>query len=68
MDGIKVSNKKVVEFMEYVEPCYNYKNWMQIVQYKKVCVGMHYQKNIYNGKKMMKGKDLLCTLMESQKQ
>ena len=28
MNGIEVSYKKVVEFMEYVGPYYNYKNWM----------------------------------------
>ena len=32
MDGTKVSYKKVVELMDYVAPCYNYNNWMQIVQ------------------------------------
>ena len=26
MDGINVSYKKVIEWMEYVGPCYNYKN------------------------------------------
>ena len=35
MDGIKVSYNKVVELVRYVGPCYNYKNWMRIVQYKK---------------------------------
>ena len=35
MDGIKVSYKKVSELMEYVGPCYDYKSWMHIVQYKK---------------------------------
>ena len=35
MDSIKVSYKKVYELMEYVGPCYDYKSWMHIVQYKK---------------------------------
>ena len=35
MDSIKVSYKKVVQLMEYVEPCYDYNSWMQIVRYKK---------------------------------
>ena len=35
MDGIKVSYNKVSELMEYVGPCYDYKSWMHIVQYKK---------------------------------
>lgn len=35
MDGIKVCYNKVVELMEFVRPCYNYNNWMQIVRYKK---------------------------------
>ena len=34
-DGIKVSYNKVIELMEYVGPCYDYKSWMHIVQYKK---------------------------------
>ena len=34
---------------------------------KKVCVGMHYQLIIYNGKKMIKVKKILCTLMGDQK-
>ncbi len=35
MDDKKVSYNKVAELMEYVGPCYNYNNWMWIVQYKK---------------------------------
>ena len=62
MDGIKVSYNKVVELMEYVGPCY--KNCMGIAQYKK---GMHYQKIIYNWKKMIKVKDFLFTLIGDQK-
>ena len=35
MNDIKVNYNKFVELMEYVEHCYNYNNWMWIVQYKK---------------------------------
>ena len=30
-----MSYNKVSELMEYVGPCYDYKSWMHIVQYKK---------------------------------
>ena len=33
IDGIRVSYNKVVKLVELVGPCYNYNNWMQIVQY-----------------------------------
>ena len=33
MEGIKVYYKKVTKLMEYVRPCYSYKDWMQLVQY-----------------------------------
>ena len=68
MDGIKVSYNKVSELMEYVGPCYDYKSWMHIVQYKKVCIGMPSQKIIYNNKTIIKVKVWLYTLMEGQKQ
>lgn len=35
MDDIKLNYNKLVELMEYVGPCYNFKNWMCIVQYNK---------------------------------
>jgi hypothetical protein len=35
MDGIKVCYKGLNELMEYVGPCYIYKEWIQIVQYTK---------------------------------
>lgn len=33
MDGIKVCYNGLIEFIEYVKPCYNYNDWMQLVQY-----------------------------------
>jgi hypothetical protein len=33
MDGIKVKYGGVTELMEYVEPCYNYGDWMRLAQY-----------------------------------
>jgi hypothetical protein len=33
MDGIKVKYGGVIELMEYVEPCYNYGDWMRLAQY-----------------------------------
>jgi hypothetical protein len=33
MDGIKVGYDRCTELMEYVGPCYNYKDWMRLVQY-----------------------------------
>ena len=33
MDGIKVFYDKITELMEYVEPCYNYRDWIKLVQY-----------------------------------
>jgi hypothetical protein len=33
MDGIKVGYKRCTELMEYVRPCYNYRDWMWLVQY-----------------------------------
>ena len=33
MDGIKVSYGRCIELMEYVGPCYNYSDWMRLVQY-----------------------------------
>ena len=35
MDGIKVNYDRCKKLMEYVGPCYNYKDWMHhLVQYK----------------------------------
>jgi hypothetical protein len=33
MDGIKVKYGGLVEFMEYVGPCYNYGDWLRLVRY-----------------------------------
>ena len=33
MDGIKVFYGGIIELMEYVGPCYNYRDWMKLVQY-----------------------------------
>ena len=33
MDGIKVGYGRCIELMEYVGPCYNYSDWMRLVQY-----------------------------------
>ena len=33
MDGIKVGYGRCTELMEYVGPCYNYSDWMHLVQY-----------------------------------
>ena len=33
MDGIKVGYGRCTELMEYVGPCYNYSDWMCLVQY-----------------------------------
>ena len=33
MDGIKAGNDRCTELMEYVEPSYNYNDWMCLVQY-----------------------------------
>jgi hypothetical protein len=33
MDGIKVGYDRCTELMEYVGPCYNYRDWMWLVQY-----------------------------------
>jgi len=35
MDGIKVCYDGLTELMEYVGPCYIYKDWIRIVQYTK---------------------------------
>jgi hypothetical protein len=35
MDGIIVKYNTVTELMDYVRPCYNYNNWMQLVQYMR---------------------------------
>jgi hypothetical protein len=35
MDGIKVFDDEITELMEYVGPCYNYKDWMNLVQYMR---------------------------------
>ena len=35
MDGIKVGYDRCTELMEYVGPCYNYKDWMRLVQYTR---------------------------------
>ena len=35
MDGIKVSYERCIELMEYVGPCYNYRDWMRLVQYTR---------------------------------
>lgn len=67
MDNIKVCYNRVAKLMEFVGPCYNYNNWMQIVKYKKVCVGMHCQQIIYNRKIMIKVNEWLYTLMVGQK-
>jgi hypothetical protein len=32
MDGIKVFDGGITELMEYVGPCYNYRDWMKLVQ------------------------------------
>jgi hypothetical protein len=33
MDGIIVKYNTVTELMDYVRPCYNYNDWMRLVQY-----------------------------------
>jgi hypothetical protein len=33
MDGIIVKYNTVTELMDYVEPCYNYNDWMWLVRY-----------------------------------
>ena len=35
MDGIKVCDNRLTEFMEYVRPCCNYIDWIYLVQYTK---------------------------------
>jgi hypothetical protein len=35
MDGIKVCYDGITELMEYVGPCYIYKDWIRLVQYTK---------------------------------
>jgi hypothetical protein len=35
MDGIKVFDGGITELMEYVGPCYNYRDWMKLVQYTR---------------------------------
>jgi len=35
MDCIKVCYVELTEFMEYIGPCYNYNDWVQLVQYTK---------------------------------
>jgi hypothetical protein len=35
MDGIIVKYNTVTELMDYVGPCYNYNDWMQLVQYMR---------------------------------
>jgi hypothetical protein len=35
MDGIIVKYNTVTELMDYVTPCYNYNDWMQLVQYMR---------------------------------
>ena len=35
MDGIKVCYERLTELMEYVRPCYIYKEWIRLVQYTK---------------------------------
>ena len=33
MNGIKVGHGRCIQLMEYVEPYYNYSDWMCLVQY-----------------------------------
>ena len=33
MDNIKVRYGRCIELMEYVGPCYNYSDWMRLVEY-----------------------------------
>ena len=35
MDGIKVGYGRCTKLMEYVGPCYNYSDWMRLVQYTR---------------------------------
>ena len=35
MDGIKVSYDRCTKLMEYVGPCYNYSDWLRLIQYTR---------------------------------
>ena len=35
MDDIRVGYSRCIELMEYVGPCYNYSDWMHLVQYTR---------------------------------
>jgi hypothetical protein len=35
MDGITLKYNTIIELMEYVEPCYNYNDWMWLARYMR---------------------------------